>query len=249
MEKVTQTLSQEGAENAHPISRRAISETQGGSFASPPPFQLKSGEGPIQRKLQLTGEAEHIQSALDLINRNLFGYTATLGEDGDITLEPNGLVGPPTQRQQAMYGYLRTIIDDPATTSVAVDSNRRDVIAGSYNLSTIDMQDILAYGDDGGKSDIGTMAHELVEQYYKQVHGTDYGGEGHGAHHEGIDAENAVNGYIRGPQRTISGSRNADGTINAVVELDFTHPDGRVVTSRLTIQENNVISNENRDTR
>ena len=139
--------------------------------ASPPTFQLTASqeEGPIQRKLQFTGEEENIKQAIELLNKHLFWHDAVVGEDGFVTLEPNGIQGPPTPRQQALYDHLKTIIDDPATTSVKVDSGSSDVIAGSYKLSTIDMQDLLAYGDDGGKSDIGTMAHELVEQYYKQV--------------------------------------------------------------------------------
>ena len=229
--------------------QQQIGNDLGQLSASPPPFQLTASQakGPIQRKLQFTGEEENVKQAIDLLNKHLFWHDAVLGEDGFVTLEPNGIQGPPTPRQQALYDHLKTIIDNPATTSVKVDSGNSSVIAGSYKLSTIDMQDLLAYGDDGGKSDIGTMAHELVEQYYKQVHSTGYGGESHGAHHEGINAENDVNGYTRGPQRMISASENEDGTLDAVVELDFTHPEGNVVTSRISIKGNNVISNVNKE--
>ncbi|MCG8418668.1 MAG: hypothetical protein MJE77_12075 [Proteobacteria bacterium] len=87
---------------------------------------------------------------------------------------------------------------------------------------------------------------ELVEQYHKQVKGTGYGGESSGAHGKGIAAENEVNGTVRGAQKVVRVTQNADRTINAVVEIPYTHPDGRVVTTTLTITENNVTKAEDK---
>jgi hypothetical protein len=38
----------------------------------------------------------------------------------------------------------------------------------------------------------------------------------------------------------LSSGTNTDGTVNAVVELPYTYPDGRTLTLTLTISHNNI---------
>lgn len=110
------------------------------------------------------------------------------------------------------------------------------------------MKDIEAMAGGTGATDMGSLIHELVEQYHKQAKKTGYGGETTGAHHEGIEAENAVNGTVRGPQKVVSATQHADGTLDAVVEVPYTYPDGKVVTTTLTITKNDILKSEDKVT-
>jgi len=206
------------------------------------------GTTAVQHRLKVTGAAATVQRVLGVMNRGLFGYTAQIDGSGFVTLAPNQIQGPPTARQQAMYNYLNRIISDAATVTIGAESGTASTLVGSYAGGTIDIADIEHMAGGEGATDIGALIHELVEQYHKQVNRTGFGGEASGAHHEGILAENAVNGTTRGPQRVISGSQNPDGTISGVVEVPYTYPNGRVVTTTTTVVRNNVTGVTNRET-
>lgn len=139
------------------------------------------------------------------------------------------------------------IIADPADVAVGIESGT-ETLGGSYATGKIDVKDLETMAGGTGVTDVGSLIHELVEQYHKQVKKTEYGGEATGAHHEAIKAENAVNGTIRGPQKVVSATQHADGTLDAVVEVPYTYPDGKVVTTTLTITKNNIIKSEDKVT-
>jgi purine-nucleoside phosphorylase len=181
------------------------------------------------------------------MNKGMFGHTATVDAKGYVTLEPKTIKGKANARQQAMHDYLKQIIADPADVAVDVESGTKTLV-GSYATGKIDMKDIEAMAGGSGATDVGSLIHELVEQYHKQVKKLGYGGETTGAHHEGIDAENAVNGTIRGPQKIVSATQHVDGTIDAVAEVPYTYPDGKVVTTTLTIAKNEVLKSEDKVT-
>ena len=65
---------------------------------------------------------------------------------------------------------------------------------GSYDDESLDMSDINKFGNGELESSAGTIAHELIEQFQKQVKGIGYSD---GAHNSGIKAENLVNGTER----------------------------------------------------
>jgi hypothetical protein len=202
----------------------------------------------VQHKLKITGAAATIQRVLAVMNRGLFGFTAQIDASGFVSLVRNGIQGPPTPQQQAMYNYLTQIINDSKTVTVGAEAATGTTLVGSYVGNTIDVADIEAMAGGSGATDVGALIHELVEQYHKQVNSTGYGGEASGAHHEGILAENAVNGSTRGPQRVVSGTQNPDGTLDATVEIPYTYPNGRVVTTTLTIVHNNITNVTNVET-
>jgi hypothetical protein len=181
------------------------------------------------------------------MNKGLFGFTAKLDGKGYVTLEAKAAKGKANAQQQAMHDYLDKIISDPADIVVDVESGTKTLV-GSYATGKIDMTDIEAMAGGTGATDIGSLIHELVEQYHKQVKKTGYGGETTGAHHEGIEAENAVNGTVRGPQKVVSATQHPDGTLDAVVEVPYTYADGKVVTTTLTIVKNDVTKSEDKVT-
>lgn len=201
----------------------------------------------VQQKLKLTGDKATVNRALAVMNKGLFGFTAKLDGKGYVTLEAKAVKGKANARQQAMHDYLDKIISDPADVTVDVESGTKTLV-GSYATGKIDMKDIEAMAGGTGATDLGSLIHELVEQYHKQVKKTGYGGEATGAHHEGIEAENAVNGTVRGPQKVVSATQHPDGTLDAVVEIPYTYPDGKVVTTTLTIVKNDVTKSEDKVT-
>jgi hypothetical protein len=202
----------------------------------------------VQHQLKLTGSSALRQRALVVMNRGIFGFTAQADTAGLVTLVRNTMQGPPSPQQQAMYNYLNQIINDSHVTTVSVQSGSDATLVGSYATGNIDIADIEAMVGGSGATDVGSLIHELIEQYHKQVNSTGYGGEATGAHHEGIVAENAVNGSTRGPQRVVSAAQNPDGTLNAVVEIPYTFPNSRVVTTTLTIVRGSITSSVNRET-
>ena len=215
-------------------------------------FGGSGGEGEpqsaaVQQKLKLTGDKANIARALAVMNKGLFGHTAKVDSKGYVTLEPKTVKGKANAQQQAMHDYLNQIIADSADVAVDVESGTKTLV-GSYTTGKIDMKDIETMAGGTGATDIGSLIHELVEQYHKQVKKTGYGGETTGAHHEGIDAENAVNGTVRGAQKAVSATQHADGTIDAVVEVPYMYPDGKVVTTTLTITKSEVITSKDKVT-
>jgi hypothetical protein len=89
---------------------------------------------------------------------------------------------------------------------------------------------------------VHALIHEIEEQFQKQAKGVAYGGETSGAHGEGIKAESEVLGAKRGAQKVVSSKQNADGTLDAVLEIPFTFPDGTTKIQKMTIVANNVTS-------
>jgi hypothetical protein len=137
-------------------------------------------------------------------------------------------------REAALESRLRAVIGDPHDVVMSVSAGSHTIV-GSYATGDVDIDDVERLG-------VHSLIHEIEEQYQKQVRGVAYGSETTGAHASGITAESEVIGATRGPQRIVSSSVNADGTINAVAEVPYTFPDGRVETHVMTITRNNITS-------
>jgi Domain of unknown function (DUF4157) len=199
--------------------------------------QSARGGEAVQAKLRITGAAADTGRVISLLNSGLYLNTVSIDRNGDVTLTP--LHGPPapghpTATEQALATQLNNIISNASTVTVSVSSGSSTLV-GSYATGDIDIADVAQLG-------VGALIHELEEQFQRQVRGLAFGSETTGAHGAGIRAESAVRGATRGQQRAVSGSRNADGTINAVMEVPFTDPTGRVVTEVVTVRSNNVVS-------
>jgi hypothetical protein len=231
----------------HALSHSALDQSGEGASLSPPAFQLKadqapSNEAPIQAKLKFSGEAGAIANGLKLINDNLFGAKLEAGKTGELSLKKAPDMGPMTEQQQNMYNYLEKLINDPKMTSLKLKGDSNVVMGGGYQNSTLDINDILAFGNKGGMTSVGVMFHELVEQYWKQTKGWPYGNTMVGAHYRGIQAENAVNGTIRGEEKLISKTRNPDGSYTMVGTVEYKRPDGKTIITTLTAKSNKTVS-------
>jgi hypothetical protein len=198
----------------------------------------QSRTGPaLQPKLKITGKTGDVSRAITLLNSGLFSNQVLIDKSGNVSIgaTPTSFrVGPPSVQEQALVNRLTTIINDPKDVIMTVSAGSKTLV-GSYATGDIDIADIESIG-------FNALIHEIEEQYQKQVKGLGYGSETTGAHGEGIKVESQVLGAKRGAQKVISSTANPDGTFDAVAEVPYTFPDGKVKTMVLTIKSNNIES-------
>jgi hypothetical protein len=198
----------------------------------------QSRMGPaLQPKLKITGKTGEVSRAITLLNSGLFSKQVLIDKSGNVSIgaTPTSFrVGPPSAQEQALVHRLTTIINDPTDVIITVSAGSKTLV-GNYETKDIDIADVESIG-------VHALIHEIEEQYQKQVKGLAYGSETTGAHGEGIKAESEVFGAKRGAQKVISATPHPDGTLDAVVEIPYTFPDGKVKTMVLTIKSNNIES-------
>lgn len=201
--------------------------------------QSRSGPA-IQPKLKITGKDDDVNRTLNLLNSGLGSfYHVSTDKAGEVKIDPvraahtSSITGPEAT-QKALANRLWAITTDPKDVLISVTAGSTTLV-GSYATGDIDITDIEALG-------VSSLIHEIEEQYQKQAKGKGYGSESSGAHGEGIKAESEVKGAKRGPQKIISLTKNADGTISGVFEIPYTYPDGTVKTMVMTVTSNNVSS-------
>jgi hypothetical protein len=190
----------------------------------------------VQRKLVATGDGAGFAALASSIISVQF--EVVVSPAGEVSIRSTQVQGPPTREAQQLVTELRRIIDDAQTTTVEFIHGRTSVVAadaavliGSYAQSKIDLDDVGAFGTGEGISSATTLAHELVEQYRKQVHAEAYGV----AHAAGMQAEGAMTGATRGT----STSRQISST-TVEVTVPYTYPGGRVVDVVMTVTNGNV---------
>lgn len=188
----------------------------------------------LQAKLHITGKAGDVKRVETLLNSGLQQYRVSVDKSGNVSITQNFVEKPPNAQQKALADRLKTIINDPKDVIMTVSVGSKTLV-GSYATGDIDIADLEAIG-------VHALIHEIEEQYQKQVRHLAIGSETTGAHGEGIKAESEIKGAKRGSQKVISMTQNPDGTMNAVVEIPFTYPGGKVKTQIMTIKKNNVVS-------
>lgn len=195
----------------------------------------QSRTGPaLQAKLKITGKPSDLTRTVALLNSGLQKFRVSIDSSGVVSITENFVELDPNAQQKALADRLKRIIDDAHETVMTVSAGSKTLV-GSYATGDFDISDVEKLGAPG-------LIHEIEEQYQKQVKGMAYGSETKGAHHRGIEAESEVRGAKRGAQRMVSSTVNSDGTLDAVVEIPHTFPDGTVKTMVLQIKSNNVES-------
>jgi hypothetical protein len=202
--------------------------------------QQRQGGPTLQPKLKITGSNDNLQRTMALLNRGLGSfYYVSIDSAGQVKIDPvraahtSSITGP-TASQKAIAERLWKITQDGAQVDMTASAGSTTLV-GSYGTGDFDITDVEAIG-------VGALIHEIEEQYQKQTKGMGYGSTTTGAHGEAVKAEAEVVGATRGKEKFISRSANPDGTLNAVVEIPHTWPDGTVKTMVMTITSNNVVS-------
>jgi hypothetical protein len=190
----------------------------------------------IQPKLKLTGMPDHVARVIALLNSGLQGWS--VGQtSGQVFLTQTASIPKPTEQQTALASRLHKIILDSKDVLITVSAGSR-TLGGTYRTKDIDIADLEVYGVAG-------LIHEIEEQYQGQTKGYKSAGtEKQGPHSEGIKAESEVMGATRGPQKVISKKDNADGSIDAVLEIPYTFPGGNVRVKVMKVVNSNIVSFE-----
>ena len=157
---------------------------------------------------------------MDIVNMGLEGqFTAKLteieGEDGmyDVSFEKiadvddregsssEGSFDNLSDQGKAFYNEMSSVINDKENVvSLTGVYGKKSVHVGKYKTGEIDLADMKQFNKTGrniesiGSTQIGKMAHETSEQYYRVKNDIPLGSNmSASAHREGIRSENAVN--------------------------------------------------------
>ncbi len=139
------------------------------------------------------------------MNDGLGGYyTAHIDKKGNTTMKAveGKDIKDADDKVKAFYNNLNTVIKEDKTVKMNVLNGDDYVVVGDFDKEAIDMQDLNAFsniintsGERDATSIQGKLAHEIAEQYGKQINGMGF----KQAHTElGIPAENNVTGSLRG---------------------------------------------------
>jgi hypothetical protein len=199
-----------------------------------------------QRKLIATGDAAGFAALANSIIA--VQWEIRVSASGEVSIHATNIQGPPTRDAQELLSTLRTVINDPKTTSLEFirgsSSSRasdRSVIVGSYSLSRIDLDDVEAFGLTSSHSRQGDNAaaqliHEITEQYRKQAHGESYSV----AHRAGYSAQERLLGATlvsETPMTPVGGDLGE-------VTTTYRYPDGREVDviTRMNFRTGQIVS-------
>lgn len=179
----------------------------------------------IQRELVATGDTAGFASLVNSIITTQLRLN--VDATGRVSLVGTNVQGPPTQEAQALTNALRRIISDSNTTAIrfvhgtsSADPIDQQVMIGSYAAARIDLDDLGQIGSGEGISAGSALAHELTEQYRRQVFSEDYPT----AHAAGMAEEEAVTGARRGA----STRRDIDAN-SYEIEVAYHYPDRTVL--------------------
>jgi hypothetical protein len=159
------------------------------------PIRLVDPDG---RELVFTGESEHVNSLLKIMN-SCFSFSSDVFTIVDGKVQSRQLnseeLNSMSKKQHAFYTTIMSAVNDDETISIGIVNNRKDVLFGSWDLNTIDVADMQALGDGEGLNMYAAIGHEIAEQQYKQTSSNPLYSEGHCKY--GLKAEEKISGYFR----------------------------------------------------
>lgn len=184
---------------------------------------------------------EAINSFKSTTDKGLGGfYTTDVDKAGKVTFAKTDKEGEMSSQQKEFYNGMSEVAGHEKSTSIGIVEGT-DIQIGSYHESQIDISDVEALGgSDLSKANIGSaqgaLAHEVYEQFEKQVNGLDL----HPAHDSGLKMENKVNGSTR---VEVGAFRINDAKGNAIGEALQSHTRLRGKTFKVNILmiNNNVL--------
>lgn len=207
--------------------------------------QQSHGTAPvIQRALVATGDPAGFVALFNSIVTTQVRLAVDAA--GRVSLVSANTPGVPTQEQQALTDAVRRIISDTHATTIrfshgetSADATDQQVMIGSYAGGRIDLDDLGRLGSGEGISSASALAHELTEQYRRQVFSEDYPT----AHAAGMAEEAAVTGATRGASTRTD---NPDGSYE--IEVAYHYPDHTVFVTRV-VRNQNIVAVRRRTTR
>jgi RHS repeat-associated protein len=149
--------------------------------------------------LVFSGSKQALEALKKLVNQNLHGYKLEISKNGTASLVATNASGQASPEQKTIATALSVAIARPEVVRMRVVSGDASVLAGNYAQSTIDIQDIAAFGNGPAVSSASVLAHEVAEQTAKQVFNVPSNPSGYKlAHPFGIAAQDMASGFSRG---------------------------------------------------
>jgi hypothetical protein len=216
---------------------------RGGGAAGPSAVQHKLVPGP-------NTPMQNLQALVNFLNTMCFGaYLFGVGGDGSITIAQGDFTKlknlPPKMAQKIdQFGNVLAHVL-LANEVVAIDFVAGSkFIIGNFDGQAIDLgdiQQIVAAGRQDGDDPVdfyGTLAHEITEQFNKQVGGLDY----ETAHGEASELEFSITGWRRVSESMLSSTKHKDSTYTGVSELVYQReaPPHDTRTIHMTIARNKI---------
>lgn len=120
-----------------------------------------------------------------MVNRILeVQHEIRVGSAGDVRIDATNVPGPPTRDASELLDTIRTVIDDPRTTTIefirgAISRLPFPVVIGDLARSLVDLDDLEQFGFESSHSSEGTNAasllvREITRQYRRQAYGDTY---------------------------------------------------------------------------
>jgi hypothetical protein len=218
---------------AHELAH-VLQQTRSGGKTTPHSIASSLSRAPagsIQPKLVATGDTVAFAALANSVIA--VQQEVVIAKTGEVSLRATNVQGPPTRAAHELVSVLNTIINDKKTTSVKFASGAQNVTVGSYLLSTIDLTDIAAFGSPTGRGlNAGTaLAHELHEQYRKQVHSESFPV----SHTSAL----AVEARAAGATITPGNIRQVSATVTEIQDI-YTFPDGTKEEVTIELTNGNV---------
>jgi hypothetical protein len=186
----------------------------------------------VQRKLLAAGDTAGFAAAANVVID--VQYEVVVSNTGEVSLRTTDVAGPPTPEAQELVRVIRLVSGDAQITRMEFIHGQTStrpadasVLGGNYAQSKVDLDDVAALGTQGsvgvgmGRTGGSLLAHEILEQYRKQVHGEGFAV----AHAQATAAEEGAVGATRGPERYT----NMTNANTFTVTIPYTYADGHVV--------------------
>jgi Domain of unknown function (DUF4157) len=194
--------------------------------------QSRLAQPRVQRKLVVAGDTAGFAAAANAVIGVQF--EVVVSNTGEVSLRSTNIAGPPTPEAQELVRVIRLVSGDAQITRMEFIHGQTStrpvdamVLGGNYAQSKVDLDDVAALGTQGsvgvgmGRTGGSLLAHEILEQYRKQVHGEGFAA----AHAQATTAEEGAVGATRGPERFT----NMTNAHNFTVTIPYTYSDGHVV--------------------
>jgi RHS repeat-associated protein len=175
---------------------------------------------------------------LKKVSDNALGgfYKTKIAKDGTVSFVSTGKKGKMTDEQKGFYNEVSGVLNQKETVNIGIVQKDGNVIGGSYALGKIDISDIASFGNNKAMSAGSTLAHEIIEQSFKQKDGMNY----NDAHAKALTTEQGITGYSRNEAgQTSSVTRNTDGTMSGTITVPYVK-DGKTVNVTITLINNNI---------
>jgi hypothetical protein len=201
----------------------------------------------IQRKFIAKGDVKGFKQLINpIISGTGTEVKINIAPQGNVSLSKSKKVrkaGPPIREASVLASLLEKVINDSKTVRISFTNGSSQVMGGNYDLSEIDLEDVWAFGADSKEamSAMAILAHEIEEQYQKQVNGKGFGGKDRGAHGEALKAEAEASGAVRENEYSKDLVKNDDGTINEKKIFIYRYPDGSLVEVVATFDHGHIV--------